>query len=1169
MSEPRLVSSHRTRAVEDCDRDLAVTAGAGAGKTTVLVDRYLRLARDPDVGPGRILAITFTRKAAGEMKERVIRQLEKAGETDLRRKTEAAIISTIHGFCERVLREHPFEAGIDPRFTVLSEYDEALFVEEAVQAMYGRKDLRSYAIRLKKSFKGGWQIFGLVRTVAKSLREGSKAARAEADAIVDEAMVLALARARAEEYVRAADSRVLECMKKVHPLLEAAPFKSKGVMYSESREYLQALRDCLKAKSAQAASIEVLSKIRFTGQFSDDDTRQAIRPTLEAIKADAPIATFSNWDSEERLERELFPLKRAIYSAATEIGRSYEAHKKQIGSLDFHDLQQITAKLLETDARVRCGYADHFRHILLDESQDTDELQYQILELLRTPHTRLFVVGDPKQAIYEFRGANPDVFHRAVERLPEGDQLQLAENFRSRPEVVAFVNSFGGKLLPGQFITINGQANYEGCDLDGPTVTTLLAIQQEIPGEDKKHESVSDVRPREAAAVADEIVRLLQEQPLVRDPDSREVSWVPLRPRHIAFLFRSRTAVPYFERALADRGVPYVTSAGQGFYERAEVLDCLMMLRVLSQPLDDLAMAAVLRSPFIAASDADLWSLRALGREGRNGDSRPLFDALAKHDGLAGFRRRFTELRRKVRGRTASVALDAAIMELGYEPALAAADDGPAMLANLAKVRHQVRDMGALSPAEAYDELERRRGLMVREEVAPLVGPADDVVVLTTIHGAKGLEWPVVCIPNAQSTGSNEGPQFSPRHGVLLCKAMDDDEDLVHTLSVKPIIEDLAKREEAEERRLLYVALTRARERLIISASVKPALPERKSKNKYTDPLSFLRDATGDAIGEDGEREHAGVRITVRSIHSLPDERRRYQSGETLASEISPRIVNFVPADVVLPRALPISLKATELLAFRKCPQIYRFSHVMEIEENLRRRAAIRGEEAKTSAVEVGNMVHMMLERARFEASDTGAEIARLVEGCEATLHDRLRTMVAPVLEGEVGTAIRGASRIEREWPFVLSLGGVPVEGVIDLAIQGPDDKWIVVDYKSNDISRTGRIEQLTDYYAPQLELYALALSRAGVGKVSECVLVFLNGPTVKRWAFQPDSGDLESWVTETIERITAADYATTVGPKCERCGYRKRSICDTGRAWTPSVAPPGHQPPSSIAIVE
>ena len=151
--------THRMRASSDLTRDLAVTAGAGAGKTTVLVDRFVAIARDPQVGPERILAITFTKKAAMEMKERAIRTFEAAGETTLRRATEGAYISTLHGFAERILRERPFDARIDPAFEVITDYDRERWIQGTLEEMYGRQDLRAFAGRLKKEFKGGWREF--------------------------------------------------------------------------------------------------------------------------------------------------------------------------------------------------------------------------------------------------------------------------------------------------------------------------------------------------------------------------------------------------------------------------------------------------------------------------------------------------------------------------------------------------------------------------------------------------------------------------------------------------------------------------------------------------------------------------------------------------------------------------------------------------------------------------------------------------------------------------------------------------------------------------------------------------------------------------------------------------------------------------------------------------
>jgi ATP-dependent helicase/nuclease subunit A len=1151
-----LALSDRERASRELDHDLAVTAGAGSGKTTVLVNRFVNLGRQPDLGPDRILAITFTRKAATEMKERIIRTFEDAGETALRRDTEGAYISTIHGFAERLLRERPFDARIDPAFTVLTRYEQELWIQEGLRAMYERQELRPFVRRLGRTFLREWRVFELVREVARLMREGPAQARCEADLIADGDRCVELALERARAAARRAESDMLGCMERLAPMLAGATFKSRKAMYEQAQAYLAAVRACVAAKGLHVAPGYEWDRTAFTGQIEADE-REAIKGQLGILKRLAERAAFSDWAREEELERELLPLKAEIYAAARAIDAKYLAHKRSIGALDFHDLQERAAALLADDEVVRTEYAERFRHILLDESQDTDELQHRIIESLRTPENTLFMVGDPKQAIYEFRGADPDVFHAAVARLPEDRRLRLDENFRSRAEVIAVLNGIGDALLPAQFAPIRGEADYAGQRLASPVVTAIYAEQRLDPSS-RTAEPLSEARPREAAAVAEEIVRLLRESPLVRDPDSRTVCWIPLRPRHVAILFRTRTVIPYFERALAERGVPYVTSAGQGFYERAEVLDCMMILRAIAQPFDDLAMAAVLRSPFAGASDADLWRLRAPGME----KPPALWRALRGYAPLAEFRERFGALRSRVRGATASVALESAIEAFGYEAAMAAHLDGPAMLANLGKLRRQVRDMGNVSPLEAYAELERTRELLTDEAMAPLVGTSDDVVVLTTIHQAKGLEWPVVCLPNLQQPAKNDPPGFSARHGALLCDALDEEGKPKRTFSSRVIIEELAARAQQEERRLLYVALTRARERLILSASVKEradgSRDRRWDESARFEPLAFLQAHTGRALVDEGEHDCGSHTTRVRYVGEDVAERTTFRSGKPLAATWTPPSHRTPEPTVPAITAPPLSLKVTELLAYRRCPQVYRFSHVLEIGENLAQRAALRAgqrdRDSATSPVELGTIVHSLLERVRFEAPDPEAEIARLVASQPEGRRDSLARMLRGVLDGEIGAAIRGAKRVEREWPFAMRIGGVLVEGVIDLAILSHEDAWTVVDYKSNDFSRTGRLEYLIDYYAPQLELYAAALARAGLGRVAGCALVFLTGPKVHRWAF--DAADDGRWSEEIVARIAARDYVTSAGPKCELCGYRKRTVCDVGAGWTRSATP-------------
>jgi len=523
-----------------------------------------------------------------------------------------------------------------------------------------------------------------------------------------------------------------------------------------------------------------------------------------------------------------------------------------------------------------------------------------------------------------------------------------------------------------------------------------------------------------------------------------------------------------------------------------------------------------------------------------------------------------------VRGLPASVALEDAIRTFGYEAALAAHEDGPAMLANLGKVRRQVRDMGSMSPLEAYDELQRARELLTRESQAPLVGAGDDVVVLTTIHQAKGLEWPVVCLPNLQSPANDPPAGFSPRHGALLCKAIDSEGKEVWPLSLQSVFDEMRERAEAEERRLLYVALTRTRERLILSACVKENSAPSRDRSygpRRFNPLVFLQENDQGTLTIEGEHDCGSYRTSVRYVRGAAIERTTYHGGKPLAATWTPPTHGTPEPTAPAIVALPLSLKVTELLAYRRCPQVYRFSHILEIDENLAHRAAVRaGERDRESAVtpvELGTIVHSLLERVRFDAPDLQAEITRLVAEQPEGRRPALARMLEGVLAGETGAAIRNAKRVEREWPFAMRIGGVLVEGVIDLAIQAPDGRWTVVDYKSNDHSRSGRLEYLIDYYTPQLELYAMALSRAGLGEVAACALVFLAGPIVHRWAF--DASTNAGWSADLVARIAARDYAASAGPKCDLCGYRKRKVCDVGRAWNPAD---GNVTPRSLPIV-
>jgi len=1158
-------SDDRRRAVSDLAADLAVIAGAGSGKTTALVERFVSIAGQPGLGPDRVLALTFTEKSAAEMKGRIVRRFTDACDEQRRRQTEAAYISTIHGFAARLLKENPFEAGVDPAFTVLAEFDQELLAEEALQAMYADPVLGAYAERLKKDRDGGWQLFDLVRRVARALREGTAQARCEADLILAgrDDVVVAAALERVRDWMSGQKSIALDALPELESLLSAVVMKPAGKRFAAKEAFLAAVRAAISA-GAFDAEAPVWTETGFTAGIPEDE-RPPIRALLDTVREIAKALRGVDLAHEEVLERELLPLKRAIYVAAAASSDSYAAAKRAQGALDYHDLQRLAVALLERNEAVRRRYAERFRHLLLDEAQDTDELQHALISCLRTEENHTFLVGDPKQAIYEFRGANPDVFDGAVHGLPAGDRLRFDENFRSRPELLGFINGIGDALLGGLFAPLIPKADYGAVPFAGPHVEVVHIVRGEVPGDDGEPvvEALSDARRREAAVVADRVAELLREQPLVLDPEHpRDGASVPLQPRHIALLFRTRTTIPYFERAFAERGLPYVSAVGQEFYERTEVLDCLMLLRALEQPLDDLALASVLKSPFFGASDGDLLRLRGVERGDRGGrpGPRPLFRYLDRVEVFAPFVATFEAVRARTRGRPAADVLDQALRAFGYEAAIASHRDGRAMLANVAKLRRQVADLGAATVGEALRELEQARALLVEERQAPLLGPADDVVVFTTIHQAKGLEWPVVCLPNLQGTRRGGRPDFSPRHGCLVLDALVDGEKETPA-SVEPVAEDLKKRSEWEERRLLYVAATRARERLILTSSVEQSRLDGDPKPSFASYFSFLAGALGRVFLSEGEIRIGGARLVVRHQRDPVPPPARLVEGAPLIARLEVRPKAAEPAARPVPSsagtgepsgkvAPPLSVKVTELLTYSRCPLVYRYALALDIPEHPPRRAALRGGAREVSPVERGTIVHRLLERADLTA-DAVAESRRVAGTEPESIRGDLERMLAGVLAGEVGDLVRRARRVERELPFGMLMDGVEISGVIDLAVQRADGAWTVLDYKSNDISRTGRLEHLVEYYRPQLELYALAMERAGLGDVSHCALVFLNGPEVRQWPFEDaDAARAEGVARALLRGVSAEIYATEAGPKCAECGYRKRRICQVGREW-------------------
>ena len=865
---------HRARATTLFDRNLVVTAGAGTGKTAILVERALNLLGSGATALDTMALITFTEKAAAELRVRLGRGLERllrrsagsvgaapdraedgdrswrwlaAQGTPAERVGAAALaalhaldgaaIGTIHAFCSDILRRYPREAGVDPRFAADdgSAFDRVF--EEAwtgqLRADLGPASARAAAWRRAL---GAGDPPSRVREVALALADFTlpDAARLPA-APVDPADLLGDAARAALRGVREVRDRGRGFRPKFQKFLDAA------VVYLEA--FLAGggagLRAAVGPIPIEAAAAE---------NVGDPGKRAAGVSAAEAEAGCAParelLGLLAGLDDETAAA-----MQAVAGPAAAAAGERLLAQ----GFVSFAAMLRRTRDLLARDHGVRRELGRRYRRLLVDEFQDTDPLQYEILFFLAGAETppaagayrtalepgRLFIVGDPKQSIYRFRGADIAAYRRAVDHVTRcgGEELRLTASFRSPAALLAPVNRlFEGWLGPAGRWEGEYEPPYDRIESarpaggdDGPRVT--IASVESAAGAD-----ADERRAAEAAAIA----------AWVGEHAGPAASDRAHRYRDIAILFRAMTHSGLHARALRAAGIPFVVEGGRDFHERPEVSDLLMLLRAVASPNDAPALLAVLRSPLGAVPDGEMARFaRAGGRLGRPDAAAP---DPAAHPNLA----RALAWLERFRAATHRLPADAVVEQVLASTPLAllhaATHDGPQRLQNLRKMAAIARDRAArgLSLPEAIAVIEAAFEGRAPEGESPLADETHDAVRVLSIHKAKGLEYPVVFVPDlgreegrgGRDTGAAAAWLRRGDAGYLALRLEAGRWNAAWALHAL----EARRHEEAEERRVFYVACTRARERLILVNS------HRDRRAPWRDRLAVL----GYRPGEDG-----------------------------------------------------------------------------------------------------------------------------------------------------------------------------------------------------------------------------------------------------------------------------------------------------------------------------
>jgi ATP-dependent helicase/nuclease subunit A len=1045
------LSERQDNAAHRLGQDVCVVAGPGSGKTSVLIERFTWLVSERGVDPGRILAITFTDKAATEIKERMVRAFEHA--PAIREQIERAYVSTIHAFCARLLRENAIIAAIDPQFQVLEQPGKLLrqVADDALEGIYNeqpdrmRRFLRSLAVSERES---QW-----VPDLASSL------------IAIYQAMRMAGSDFRAARLAKAPVPYEL-LRNLVNAVLNEGLLPKKEV----HADYLDWCREVLAMPlTASTKWFELLSRCDYNKTYLPmrsvaRETQIAVREASAVLRSHLLVEYYAN-------EREL------IIESLERIDATYRLRKRQQSALDFDDLEEFAIRLLESEHELSHRVQSGFDHILMDELQDTNPLQWKLLSLIRRPDA-FFAVGDINQSIFGFRHAEPELFAAYRSELErEGKAIdELRANYRSRPELLEIVNHTFAGPEPG----IEAHELTSGRDdftREQEPVTDLSVFTGENTEAAERIESLW---------VARRICELIGR----------------FQYRDIAILTRANMALGELQRALDDYHIPSIVLGGMTFYETREVRDLILLLTVLVNPHDEVALAGLLRSPLFGVSDEDLLLFAKAGS---------LYDGVRQRQ--PAHWHVIDELREIRNCVSPDQLLRRVLDDCDYESGLSARGR-----ANVEKFMAALRGRHRAEPGPLSDALDFIRDASPEAE-AP---PADfgDAVRLMTIHKSKGLEFPVVFLPFLHRDRGTGMPVIGYTHANGLGVKWRDPAtrkgvaDFTYEAN-----ESLAQRTQAgEENRLLYVGMTRAKRHMVLSYSV---TPKRKGG--------------------------PWAQLLARRLFDPADARVRI-----MTADLAPELIHAPPPDAVLPTNVYIdktprqdqrdsTASITDISVFAQCPRKYFLSRYIGWDAGSRSFVDIeesepRPDRGELDASEVGTQVHAILAGLHVESPVPDA----------VDLADRFRT-------SQLAKRALRASRKQHEHDFVISIEGLVLRGQIDLWFEHNRD-IVLIDYKTDQVRRPIDPRRV-HAYALQLQLYAIALQQIAGKPVTHAYLHFLRPDELIEVDLSPlQLNSAREYVRSFLAAQSNLEYPLNPGDHCLRCEYYK-DVCPARRSLAIAVS--------------
>ena len=1101
-------------AINTIKSNVSLLAGAGSGKTYVLMKRFVQILRaDVSVNPTNIVAITFTRKAADEIKGRVrqaVSECVEQAQNDLERlrwqehlqKVESAPISTIHSLCSRILRDNPVETQLDPEFTILEDFEAQDFFKETLQ-QYLRKNIKENA-----ALRRLVQTYGVNSFVNQVTALGDKLSELVREDNLAEPYL------KAKEELPALQQKLFAAVREVIEAREALVAKTKGRQtLTEAAGLLDEMQKQLLAPEPDCSLLDASGVVKVSGKAlaAELTNLKNLRQELNNVLLNAKGCD---------LVQDWLAVLQEFYACLS-------ARKQENNVLFNDDLDLLAIEHLQKNEALRQKYQERYKYIMVDEFQDTNERQRQLIYLLcgnkLDGKNNLFIVGDVKQSIYRFRHADVSVFNKVKEDIAQN----AGQNLGTQSIVESCNTAFCQLMdLPKEEICLE---HHEGANTGGAKVCLL-----QVPYKSKDDDlgAKEDKWQKEAEAIA---AYLQQELPKV-EPQ--------LRPgASKAILLRAMTHCEILRQTLQGYGINCVVVKGKGFYEQQEVLDILNLLAALHNRYASLELAGALRSNYFGLDDATLTQLFW-----QTENDKPLWDVLQavgsgelqlnlppEQQALA---MQAAERLRSLRQAAALMALPELFAqlwdELKPEFVLSQQENGPSKLANVKKLRRLAQQYCQTKQASLAEWLQNVKDLRASSSKEPAATvQADDALQIMTIHNSKGLEFDLVILPQLDKSvkGDTASIKYLPgkegEQGLLGIKVPDKELQLQ-----KSGVYELAKArdselEEEESRRLLYVAMTRAKKQLLMVGTV--------AEEKLPEAVIGLPSAKGwwqqlqavyEADWEKRESSCPWVRLLCANALSPAVA----QQGEQEQLALEPLALAPLPAYAACGRTC---FTASALQTYLHCQRQYYYQQVLAVPEL---EQTVAGEQAHELPASVtGSIVHKALELYNGYNAEAVFAIA-LYEFAPGAAATQAKSMFDAYIVSDLYKAL--PKKQKRELEFVQPLQQeLAAEGVIDLLAFDEADKMIIVDYKTGTPPEPDEVKL---GYAYQLALYKDAAEKLYPGKrVVRAELHFLQNMSV--WQLPLDKSYLQEAV-ELCEEISGKgeedDFACICNESCAYCHY-------------------------------